>query len=58
MPDYQKLYQKLFRATGHAINILIDAQRECEELYISSPETKIKILETQKSTELDQAAAE
>ena len=40
MPDYQKLYQKLFRATEHAINILIDAQWECEELYISSPETK------------------
>ena len=35
MPDYQELYHKLFRATEDAINRLIQANQECEELYIS-----------------------
>ena len=34
MPDYQELYQMLFRATERAIQILIDAQRICEEKYL------------------------
>lgn len=38
MPDYQELYHKLFRATEDAINRLIQAQQECEELYISENE--------------------
>ena len=38
MPDYQELYHKLFRATEAAINRLIHAQQECEELYISGNE--------------------
>ena len=36
--DYKELYFKLFRATEKAINLLIDAQRECEELYLSGTE--------------------
>lgn len=44
MPDYKKMYLTLFRATEQAINTLIQAQQECEELYISEPETKLKIL--------------
>lgn len=53
MPDYKKLYLKLFNATEDAINAmeeaskimteatrgLIEAQQECEELYISDPES-------------------
>lgn len=38
MPDYKELYLKLFRATEAAIDLLIAAQRECEELYLSAPE--------------------
>ena len=34
MPDYQERYQMLFRVTEHAIQILIDAQRTCEEKYL------------------------
>lgn len=34
MPDYKEMYFKLFRATEQAMNILISAQRECEEMYI------------------------
>ncbi len=39
-PDYKKMYLKLFRASEEAVNLLIQVQRECEELYISSPELK------------------
>lgn len=34
------MYLKLFRASEEAVNLLIQVQRECEELYISSPELK------------------
>ena len=44
MADYKKMYLTLFNATEDAINTmenvtqaLIQAQRECEELYISAP---------------------
>ena len=45
MVDYKKMYLTLFNATEDAINTmenvrqaLIQAQRECEELYISASE--------------------
>ena len=44
MPDYKKRYLKLFQATEQAINTLIEAQRECEELYISEPETELRVI--------------
>ena len=44
MVDYKKMYLTLFNATEDAINTmenarqaLIQAQRECEEMYISGP---------------------
>lgn len=40
MPDYKEMYLKLFRATEAAISCLIEAQRECEEMYINAPEPK------------------
>lgn len=40
MPDYKEMYLKMFRANEAAVNLLIEAQRECEELYISSGEPK------------------
>ena len=33
MPDYQKMYKTLFIATEKAIEILIDAQQHCEDIY-------------------------
>lgn len=55
MPDYKEMYLKLFRASEQAINTLIQAQRECEELYISQPEPDLKVLsisaESKKSME-------
>ena len=44
MPDYKKMYFTLFRATEQAINTLIQAQRACEELYISEPETELRVV--------------
>lgn len=44
MPDYKEMYLTLFRATEEAVNLLIAAQRECEELYVSSEEPKIILL--------------
>ncbi len=44
VPDYKEMYEKLFRATESAINILITAQRECEEMYINAPEPELKLV--------------
>ena len=38
MTDYKEMYLKLFRATEKAVNCLIEAQRECEEMYINAYE--------------------
>ena len=48
MVDYKELYLNLFRATEGAIRILIAAQQECEELYLSAPETEIVPLDPEK----------
>ncbi len=44
MPDYKEMYLKLFRATEGAVNLLIDAQQACEELYITAPEPELKVV--------------
>ena len=44
VPDYEKMYLTLFRATEEAVDLLIAAQRECEELYVSSEEPKLILL--------------
>ena len=36
--DYKEMYLKMARASEKAIRLLIEAQRECEELYLSAPE--------------------
>jgi len=41
MANYREMYYKLFRATEKAINTLISAQQECEELYLSSTDGEI-----------------
>lgn len=35
MPDYKKMYLRLFQASEDAINLLIEAQRECEEMFLA-----------------------
>lgn len=39
--DYKEMCLKLLRATERAMDILIAAQRECEEMYISAPEPEL-----------------
>lgn len=38
MPNYQEMYHTMVRATEKAIDILIAAQRECEDMYLLSSE--------------------
>jgi len=51
MPDYKELYFKMFHASEQAINILIKAQQECEELYISAPPAEIQIMGSKKGAD-------
>ena len=41
MPNYKEMYLKMMRASERAINILIEAQQECEEMYLSGPELTV-----------------
>ena len=36
MPDYQAMYEKLFRAMTKAIGILQQAQLETEKIYVEA----------------------
>ncbi len=44
MPDYKAMYLSLFHATEQAIDTLIAAQRECEELYLNAPDEVLTLL--------------
>lgn len=44
MPDYKEMYFTLFRATEQAIQTLIAAQQQCEELYLSAPPEGLSVL--------------
>lgn len=49
MADYKKMYLTMLRASEDAINTLIQAQRECEEMFISEPQPEIHLLEPKQS---------
>ena len=44
MPDYKEMYLKMVRASEEAVNILISAQRDCEEMYIREPQPVVRIV--------------
>ena len=44
MPDYKEMYLKMVRATEQAINTLIAAQQQCEEMYIIADDTPLELL--------------
>jgi hypothetical protein len=44
MPDYKEMYLKMFLASEKALDILIRAQQECEELYIENPPPEFKVV--------------
>ena len=39
MPDYKQMYIDLLVGVEKTINLLIDAQRKSEEIYIATDET-------------------
>ncbi|WP_295745190.1 hypothetical protein [uncultured Oscillibacter sp.] len=43
MPDYQEMYLHLCRETERAIRILIQAQRDCEELYLRDDGAALRV---------------
>lgn len=43
MPNYKEMYYKLFHATEQAVYTLIQAQQECEDLFINQPEPDLKV---------------
>ena len=43
MVDYKEMYLEMVREAECAINILIQVQRRCEEMYISSSEPEITL---------------
>lgn len=54
MADYAKMYQTLFRSQTQAIEILKKAQQETEEIYISSPEPDIRLLDSARQDQDDE----
>ena len=48
MPDYREMYIKMARAAAEAVDILIAAQQECEEMYIHAPEPMMKLIKPEK----------
>mgnify|MGYP005774754891 CR=1 FL=1 len=44
VPDYKEMYLTLCRASEQAIDILIQAQKKCEELYLNEQEEQSKII--------------
>lgn len=51
MPDYKEMYLTLFRATEQAINTLIAAQQQCEELYMDAPQRELLLLPKHREAE-------
>ena len=42
MPDFEEMYYTLMRASEEALRIMIEAQKECEEMYIAQEESEQK----------------
>lgn len=42
MADYKEMYLKMMRATEQAMRILVEAQRECEEMFLDGEESPEK----------------
>lgn len=42
MPDFEEMYYTLMRASEEALRIMIEAQKECEEMYIAQEESEYK----------------
>ena len=58
MPDYQEMYLHLMRETEKAIRILVNAQQDCEELYLRENGPALRTLPAQNQPESDGIQAE
>ena len=38
MADYKEMYETMIRASEKALNIIINTQRQCEEMYLAVEE--------------------
>lgn len=44
MPDYKAMYFRMAHETAKAIDLLVEVQRECEEMYINAEEPELTVL--------------
>jgi hypothetical protein len=51
MPDYAKMYRRLFNAQTDAVRILQQAQTETEEMFVSAPAPDVRLLDGGKQDE-------
>ena len=49
MPNDKEMYLTMVRHTEKAIQLLIEAQRKCEDMYVNAPDASFVLVE--KSTE-------
>lgn len=40
MPDFEEMYYTLMCASEEALRIIIEAQKKCEDMYISQEESE------------------
>ena len=44
MPDYKKMYYTLFRKVTDAVELLQNAQRECEDIFIEGDDPDVFVI--------------
>lgn len=52
MPNYKEMYGKLFNKVTDVIEELRQVQRETEELYLRSEETKLSVVKPEKDEQM------
>lgn len=58
MPDYAKMYRHLFNIQAQVIDILQEAHREVEEMYLSAPGPELKVLNAPEADDEDSSEDE
>lgn len=48
MADYPNMYRKLFNSITDAVEVLQQAQRQTEEMYVEAPDPDIRVLDFDK----------
>ncbi len=53
MPDFAKMYRRLFNSQTDAIHILQQAQQDTEEMFTAAPEPDFRVWEQTPPNEAD-----